>query len=437
LEANLKYSEKQAVTIANGEFSVLIGQGVANDHSMNGFDETIEGFRDLSAAFEGNCYLGVTVTELLLYGSTDKEISPRQQIVSTAFAFRADVANSLAASSVRENNMGDGSVNSAAIKNGSILGEDLQDGTVTYDKLKSSLTLHVQEEEVNKGVIGIGTINPTQAKLVVSGSVAGPGAGDDGFGVEGDNYVQKINSVGLVKAPVNSVSKFPTSIYATHAIWTGTALISSSDERIKNIQGRSDRAKDLETLLGIEVTDYRYKDVIGKGNAAQKKVIAQQVEKVYPQAVSSHTDVVPDVYRPARIKDDWIALATDLKPGDRVRLISKNEVGVHEVLETAEGKFRTAFTGTAEEVFVYGREVNDFLTVDYDAIAMLNVSATQELKKELDAEIQALRDENSTLRRELAAKDAGLEARLIALERRTLKVGTTETVSLRTDKVAE
>ena len=35
-------------------------------------------------------------------------------------------------------------------------------------------------------------------------------------------------------------------------------------------------------------------------------------------------------------------------------------------------------------VFVYGREVKDFRNVDYEAIAMLNVSATQELNRRLE-----------------------------------------------------
>ncbi len=148
---------------------------------------------------------------------------------------------------------------------------------------------------------------------------------------------------------------------------------------MKNIQGRSDRAADLDTLLGIEIADYHYKDVIGKGNVPQKKVIAQQVEKIYPQAVSQQTDVVPDIYQQASIKDGWIALATDLKKGDRVKLISKDSDAIHEVLEVKDNKFRTDFNSEVDRVFVYGREVNDFRTVDYDAISMLNISATQEL----------------------------------------------------------
>jgi hypothetical protein len=57
---------------------------------------------------------------------------------------------------------------------------------------------------------------------------------------------------------------------------------------------------------------------------------------------------------------------------------------IHEVLEVSEGKFRTEFAADGDEVFVYGREVNDFRNVDYDAIAMLNVSATQELNRRLE-----------------------------------------------------
>ena len=211
----------------------------------------------------------------------------------------------------------------------------------------------------------------------------------------------------------------------------------ASDLRIKTDLHPTDSIKDLETLMGIEVTDYHFKDKLANGNTPQKKAVAQQLEKVYPQAVNTTKGMVPDIYQKAEIKDGWVALATDLKVGERVRLISDKEEGIHEVLEVKADRFLTQFKPAGDQVFVYGREVNDFRSVDYDAISMLNVSATQQLKLEKDAEIQALRDENAALRRELAAKDESHEARLIALERLISKDGTTETVSLRTAKVAE
>ena len=76
-----------------------------------------------------------------------------------------------------------------------------------------------------------------------------------------------------------------------------------------------------------------------------------------------------------------------------------------------------------------------------DAIAMLNVSATQLIKREKDAEIKALQDENSALREKLAVQSDttdSLEARLIAIERRlTGGNSTPETVSVRTANAAK
>ena len=238
----------------------------------------------------------------------------------------------------------------------------------------------------------------------------------------------------------------PVSIWADGAVVTSSVDI-HSDIRIKNILHPTNSAKDLQTLMAIQITDYQFKDKVANGGAPQKKVIAQQVEQIFPQAVSVRKGVVPDIYKNAAIKEGWVMLATDLKVGERVRLVSPSGETVEEVLEVRSDAFRSSLKAAEEKTFVYGREVSDFRSVDYDAIAMLNVSATQQLKREKDAELQVLRDENAALRRELAAKDKSMEARLIALERRmsgenaaktvSLKTASLKTVSLKTAKVAE
>ncbi|MCB1237540.1 MAG: hypothetical protein KDM91_20920, partial [Verrucomicrobiae bacterium] len=73
-------------------------------------------------------------------------------------------------------------------------------------------------------------------------------------------------------------------------------------------------------------------------------------------------------------------------------------------------------------VFVYGREVDDFRSVDYEAISMLNVSATQELARRVETgreENEALREENAKLKQRLTELEAGdrlRDTRLSALE---------------------
>ena len=159
-----------------------------------------------------------------------------------------------------------------------------------------------------------------------------------------------------------------------------------SDERIKNRIGHSDAARDLDTLLGIEVTDYTMKDTVKNGDRRFKKVIAQQVETVYPQAVTETTGVIPDIYQKARIENGWVKLATSLEVGEKARLIAKDRSDLYTVKEVCADGFRVEGLSGSQDVFVYGREVSDLRTVDYDALSMLNVSATQALYRLLEAQ---------------------------------------------------
>jgi hypothetical protein len=225
-----------------------------------------------------------------------------------------------------------------------------------------------------------------------------------------------------------AVNNVPCGIFAESNIWA-PIFYAFSDERIKRVAGRSDMQRDLAMLQDIEVTDYTYIDTVMNGSGKQKKVIAQQVEKVFPQAVNQSIDVVPDIYQKAELKDGWVQLATNLKKGERVRLIGEKEKGLYEVLEVRDGAFRTAFLSEAEKVFVYGREVKDFRTVDYQAIAMLNVSATQELARKLEAkvvEVAALQSENVGLKERLAALEASEKERVVSDKARGAKLAVIE-----------
>jgi hypothetical protein len=209
---------------------------------------------------------------------------------------------------------------------------------------------------------------------------------------------------------VNSIS-----IRASNGIQSGTGMYVTSDSRIKKDLKRSDPIMDLAILNQLRITDYNYSDFAAYGDKQKKGLIAQEVEKLFPQAVTKSTDVVPDIYEMAPIEDRWVMLATDLRKGDRVRLIDRNTEGVYEVLEVADGKFRTAFAAAGDRVFVYGREVNDFRSVDYDAIAMLNVSATQELARRLEKLEQ--REAKLSQLEQQAARVASLEHDVAELKR--------------------
>ncbi|MEE9348825.1 MAG: tail fiber domain-containing protein [Flavobacteriaceae bacterium] len=232
------------------------------------------------------------------------------------------------------------------------------------------------------GNIGIGTTAPTQAKLVVSGSQTHTYPG--GFG-----YLNLAGTTGTAYGAVNY------SIVATERI-AAQDFNAYSDSRIKNIKRISKNKEDLKTLAQIEIIDYSLIDTIAKGNKTIKKVIAQQVDKVYPQAVTKTlTDFIPNIYKLGEIKDGWIHLKTGLIVGDKVKLIFADKEEMLKVTKINKKGFKVNTTKQGK-VFVYGKEVNDFHTVDYEAIAMLNVSATQELLKRIETLETSLDTLNAT-----------------------------------------
>jgi hypothetical protein len=236
------------------------------------------------------------------------------------------------------------------------------------------------------GNVGIGTATP-YAPLTVNGFVSTPNASYRGIryadwhtnfgdmGVRSDYDASHGHGSSSNKISIQSQ-------YSMH-IQNGVLLI-SSDKRIKDVIGRSGSKGDLSTLLSVEITDYKMKDKVVYGNQTAKKVIAQQLKSVYPQAVSLQTSVIPNIYKAAEIKEGYVALQTDLKKGDRVKLIFiEGEQELEEIVEVLDADQRgfTIENKKNGKVFVFGKQVDDFHVVDYDAVSMLNVSATQELYK--------------------------------------------------------
>jgi hypothetical protein len=115
--ANRLYTEKQTVTIANGEFSVLIGNGTvpAVTGQANLVASLEAAFNPASGSGVIDRYLGISVADA--NGVMGAEIAPRQQIVTTAFALRAKVAEGLI---------------------GSITGSQIADSSITASKFATA-----------------------------------------------------------------------------------------------------------------------------------------------------------------------------------------------------------------------------------------------------------------------------------------------------------
>jgi len=143
------WSESQQTSIVDGDFNVLLGNGTP-----------VSGESNAAATFDGvfadaDVFLGVTVDNGDGDLTNDAEISPRQQMVTTAYAFRATVAetvdslaitssmlaggavttNQLGSSAVTSEKIANSAVTSAQIADGSIGGVDLANESITSAKI--------------------------------------------------------------------------------------------------------------------------------------------------------------------------------------------------------------------------------------------------------------------------------------------------------------
>ena len=209
------------------------------------------------------------------------------------------------------------------------------------------------------------------------------------------------------KFPVDSSASSSAVAIRADGDVAGYNFLATSDARVKDVVDRSSGVEDLDTLGRLQITNYRFKDRVQHGETIHKKVIAQEVEAVYPVAVKKTVDFIPNIYRMSvtvSYSDGRLTVGLDqphgLQGGEKVRLIGEQgplDLPVAQVLDATH--FVVAnHPGTDKAVFVFGTQVKDFRVVDYDALNTLNISATQELARQM----KVLQEENLVLRRDLA-----------------------------------
>lgn len=234
-----------------------------------------------------------------------------------------------------------------------------------------------------------------------------------------------------------------------------------SDQRIKQIVDRSSPVSDLDTVMKLKVTNYQMKAQVMKGNPVHKGLIAQEVEKVIPEAVLKSEAYVPEIFELAKVaeynSESKSLKVTMGKPhglavGDMVMITSKDaETDQSHYLKVTQVTDEKAFVvgdvaAGIKKAFVFGKQVKDFRSVDYNRIYTTGIGAIQQIKREKDAEVKALKEENTELKArvialeaqtqrlaDLEAKDKAREAKLAAIEKLLLAAekGTVKPVSLK------
>jgi len=114
--------------------------------------------------------------------------------------------------------------------------------------------------------------------------------------------------------------------------------------------------------------------------------IAQQVKEHLPEAVSIQKSIIPDEMK--KIQTTWNDTkmsSNDLQDvsGIKYRFYVNNDISDNEKMVELVGDENNCFNFKEkwENVFCYGKEVDDFHTLDKQKLFALNFSATQELDR--------------------------------------------------------
>ncbi len=248
------------------------------------------------------------------------------------------------------------------------------------------------------GFVGIATTTPKFPLQVSSGAGSSNWSGTYGY----------LTSAGGGTATTTSLVG---SIYASSRV-VASEFNAFSDQRVKKDIVDIDDLSALGYIRQIEPKQYKYIDYINRGSSRVWGFLAQQVESVLDYAVTTISDFLPNIFKHAnvaykRIMLDPGATTQDLAIGDKVKLYidDKNTekiVTVTKVLSTS--MFEIDEFLDTPRIFVFGKQVDDFKTLNKDAIYTLNVAAVQEL----DRELQEAKTTIATLLQRVQA----LEARL-------------------------
>lgn len=246
----------------------------------------------------------------------------------------------------------------------------------------------------DNGYIGIGTSTPAYT-LDVSGTTNTSGSTNYG----------RLNSSQSGTAS-GSYNINPT-INASSDVRAGGGFYAFSDRRIKKDIEPISSLTALEKIKAIEPVNYGFIDSFYRPSFRTVGFIAQDVEKVIPEAVSKLSDYIPNILTEAEICmiDSQMILDFNtpkhLHSGDVVKVYKNNgsqtSVDVSEHINDALYVISGAGIGT-EPVFVFGSKVNDFRSVDYDKVFTVGIGAIQELAKQLADE----QNKNQTLQKQLS-----------------------------------
>jgi hypothetical protein len=174
---------------------------------------------------------------------------------------------------------------------------------------------------------------------------------------------------------------------------------SLSDRRIKrDIEEINDETA-LNMILLVQPTTYYYRDEArNKGNGKVYGFIANQIQEVIPDAVMITKDIIANIYKTCLVynkREIYYSIPQDVEIDTEVSILNKeggDKGKRYKIKEIYEDHFVIDEDFDGDECFVFGYCVNDLHGLDKSYIYTLNVCATQELHRRMEAQDKRIKE---------------------------------------------
>ncbi len=179
--------------------------------------------------------------------------------------------------------------------------------------------------------------------------------------------------------------------------WT-YGLYNLSDRRIKRdiVEINDDDA--LNKILLIQPTTYYYKDEArNKDNGKIYGFIAQQIKEVIPDTVSITQDIIANIYKTCLVynkREIYHNIPQDVVIDTEIQILVKEGGNGkrYKIKEIHEDHFVIDEDIDADDCFVFGYCIDDLHGLDKSYIYTLNVCATQELHRRMEAQEKRIKE---------------------------------------------
>jgi len=242
------------------------------------------------------------------------------------------------------------------------------------------------------------------------GAVGGAGGGGGSYGIgtlkdEGFNTVSSGASAGLNGYVTieyinnNPETKQVSAIFENGFVAASDGYAINSDRRIKTNIINNNPIDDLNIIRQLQIIKHKYIDKQTHSDNLRYGVIAQEIQKILPEAILQKTSIIPSIYNVANVEilednKHVLKFTTPLKDIEQFNsnitlkcYDSDNKITWIKIKEVID-EYTLEIEGETEDknLFVYGHNVDDFLLVENDAIWTVATAALQEVDRQQQAD---------------------------------------------------